>query len=843
MKFDRFLLVTTSAIASCVALSSPAMAQTAEATAETVTAPAPVDQEEQAAQSELSPELEEIVVTARKRSESLQDVPLSVVAVTGDLMQQQGINRLEDLQYKVANFAMTETGIGTNIAIRGIYSGTNQGFEQSVGTYVDGIHYGRAQQSRSPFLDVARVEVLRGPQSILFGKNSIAGALNIISTEPTTNWEGYGLTTYKPKTDDYELVGAVSGPLSDRIRVRLAGRYNNGDGFVKNLTLDRTEPRNKEWGLRGTVAWDVTDKFEVTLKAEHATFDVKGRNVEIEHERLSISPNPAFNGKTYAQILQLIGALSPNDLVVVDSSVANNFRDGKRSSNDSYSNNKSDNYVLTANWETGIGTVTSISGISKFKYDELCDCDFTGAVVFDLDLTEDYKQFSQELRLVSPGKSKLDYIVGAFFQTSDHKYSDSINVSANSVLVPIVNLMAPPNGNFIANTRAKRHAKADNDVYSAFAQLTYNFTDDARLTLGGRVTHEKKSGDRTITIETLDGAPLAGIQAIAAPLVYANLFKISSTNLTTIAGLPIPQAAVAAAQLAALGTHPVDGSFTQTSFVPSVTFQYDVNDDVMLYANALKGAKSGGFDFRGNNRGFYPTMADEFEFAEEKATSFETGAKTKFLDGRAIFNFDIFYTKIKNLQVSVFDGTLGFIVDNADARTMGFEVDGRFKITRDLTLRGGGSYTDFEFTDYPNGQCYPGQVPDGAGGQCDYTGKTNQLVAKWQGNLALDYAHGLTDSLEFRGSADVFAQSKYFISPNLDPDQVQNGYAKVNLRVAIGATDNRWEVAVLGENLFDKITSPYGGSTPLAYATFGAYSQANIVSEGRTFALQGRVNF
>jgi len=843
MNFNRFLLVTTSAFASCVALNAPAMAQTAEATAETVaaTALAPQEQEEQAAEKDLSPELEEIVVTARKRSESLQDVPLSVVAVTGDLMQQQGINRLEDLQYKVANFAMTETGIGTNIAIRGIYSGTNQGFEQSVGTYVDGIHFGRAQQSRSPFLDVARVEVLRGPQSILFGKNSIAGALNIISTQPTADWEGYGLTNYTPETDDYELVGAISGPLSDRVRVRLAGRYHNGDGFVKNLTLDRTEPRSTEWGLRGTVAWDVTDKLEVSLKAEHASFDVKGRNVEIEHERPSISPNPAFNGMTYAEILQFIGTVFPT--TSVDPSVLNNFRDGKRSSNDAFSNNKSDNYVLTANWDTGIGTVTSISGISKFKYDELCDCDFTGAVVFDLDLKEDYKQFSQELRVVSPGKTKLEYIAGVFFQTSDHKYSDSINVPADSVLVPIVNLMAPPNGNFLANTRAKRQAKADNDIYSAFAQLTYNFTDDVRVTLGGRVTHEKKSGDRTLTIENLDGTPLAGIQAIAAPLVYGNLFKISSANLTTIAGLPIPQAAIAAAQLAALGTHPVDGSFSQTGFVPSVTFQYDVNDDVMLYANALKGAKSGGFDFRGNNRGFYPTMADAFQFSEEKATSFETGAKTKFLDGRAIFNIDFYYTKIKNLQVSVFDGTLGFIVGNADARTMGVEIDGRFKITRDLTLRGGGSYTDYEFTDYPNGQCYPGQVPDGADGQCDYTGKTDQLVAKWQGNLALDYVHGVTNSLEFRGSADIFAQSKYFISSTLDPDQVQGGYAKVNLRVAIGDISNRWEVAVLGENLFDTITSPYGGQAPLAYASFGAYSQANIVSEGRTFTLQGRVNF
>jgi len=840
MKFDRFLLFTTSAIASCVALSAPAAAQTAEAAAEAATATAPTS-EEQAAQSDLSPELEEIVVTARKRSESLQDVPLSVVAVTGELMQQQGIKGLEDLQYKIPNFAMTEAGIGTAVSIRGIFSGVNQGFEQSVATYIDGIHYGRAQQARAPFLDVERVEVLRGPQSILFGKNSVAGALNIISAQPTSDWEGYAQGNYAPRYGEWETLGAISGPITDGLRLRVAGRYHSGDGFVENLTLDRDEPQTKDWNLRGIVAWDVTDKLEFSLKAEHGVFDADGRNIEIYNERPSISPNPAFQGKTYAQILSFIGAAFPT--AFVDPSVLNNVKDGKRSSNGDFSNNKSDNVVLTANWDTDIGTVTSISGYSRFKYSELCDCDYTGAVAFNVGLQEEYKQFSQELRLVSPKVGKIDYIVGAFYQTSNDKYSDQINVPADSVLVPVVNMMAPPNGTLIANTRAARKASADSNSYSAFAQVTYNFTDAARLTLGGRVTHEEKDGDREITIQRLDGTPLAGAQAVAAPLVFGSVFKISSTNLTTIAGLPIPQAAVANALLAALGTHPVSGKLSKTGFVPSATFQYDVSDDIMLYTSAVKGTKSGGFDFRGNNRGFYPTMADAFEFAEEKATSFEAGAKTRFLDGRAIFNVALYYTKMKDLQVSVFDGTLGFVVGNADARTMGVEVDGRFRITRDLTLRGSGAYTNFEFTDYPNGQCYPGQVPNGIGGQCDYKGMTNQLVAKWQGNLALDYVTGITNSLQFRGSTDVFATSKYFTAANLDPNQVQDGYAKVNMRLALGDPNNRWEVAVLGENLFDKITSPYGGSTPLAYSTFGAYSQVNIVSEGRTFTLQGRVNF
>ena len=287
----------------------------------------------------------------------------------------------------------------------------------------------------------------------------------------------------------------------------------------------------------------------------------------------------------------------------------------------------------------------------------------------------------------------------------------------------------------------------------------------------------------------------------------------------------------------------MDGKLSTTGFVPSARLQYDVSDDIMLYGSWVMGAKSGGFDFRGNNRGFYPTMADAFEFSEEKANSFELGAKTRFLNGQAIFNVALYYTDMKDLQVSVFDGTLGFVVGNADARTMGLEVDGRFAITRNLTLRGSAALTDFAFTDYRNGQCAPGQVPDGIGGQCDYDGKTNQLVADWQGTIAFDYQTPINDALEFKGSVDVFATDGYFLSPTLDPRQVQDSYATVNARLAIGASNGRWEIAVFGKNLTDKIISTYGTETPLSLTTFGAYSQTNTVSEGRTFTLQGRVKF
>lgn len=836
--YNRFVAFTSAVALGSALYSMPAYAQESDAATATPEAEAsPVTPVESRPDdtAKAAGGLEEIVVTARKRSESLQDVPLSVAAVSGELIQQQGIKKLDDLQFKVPNFTMTETGLGSQVAIRGIFSGVNQGFEQSVGTYIDGIHYGRAQQSRAPFLDVERVEVLRGPQSILFGKNSIAGALNIISAQPTREAEGYVQGSYQPDGDDWEMLGAWSGSISDTLRARVAGRFHKGDGYVQNLTLHRQEPQREDWNIRGIVEWDVTDKLELNFKAEHGQFDVDGRNIEIFNELPSTHASPLFNGKTYAEILRALGA---------DASVLNNVKDLKRSANGDTSDNTSDTYVLTANLDTDLGTLTSISGYNKFKYDELCDCDFTGAVMLNLDLREKYEQFSQEIRLASDTKGKLDYIVGGFFQTSDHSYRDAINIPTDSRLVPVINALVPGQnfGTAIQSTRAAREAHVDTSILSAFAQVNYDITDQFRVTVGGRVTHEEKKGDRTLTIQNLDGTALTGTKAVLAPLVFGQLLKISSTNLTTVATLPGTPGAQARALLNALGTHPVDGKLSRTGFVPSVTLQYDVNDDIMLYGSFVKGTKSGGFDFRGNNRGFYSTMEDAFEFSEEKATNWEAGAKTRLLDGRAIFNVALYHTKIQDLQVSVFDGVLGYVVGNADARTQGVEVDGRFSVTRDLILRGSGALTDFEFTHYPNGQCFPGQVPDGIGGQCDYEGKTNQLVADWQATLAVDWAHQLTEGLELRTTADMFATDGYFLSPTLDPNQVQDSYVKFNMRLAVGDPSHRWEVALLGKNLTDKKVVSMGVSTPLS-SLFSAYSQANVVQEGRTFAVQGRVGF
>jgi outer membrane receptor protein involved in Fe transport len=225
--------------------------------------------------------LEEIVVTAQQRAQSLQDVPVSVSVISAQKISNAGIVDLESLSAYVPNFSINDAGVSNTITIRGISSGLNAGFEQSVGMYNDGVFYGRAQLARLPLFDLERVEVLRGTQSILFGKNSIAGAVSMISAKPTDEFEGSFTALYEPDAEEEDLRLVLSGPLTDNLRGRLSIMDRRQEGYFKNTTLDRDEQIEEESFIRGTLAWDVTDNVIASLKVSQANFDTEGHNSEV----------------------------------------------------------------------------------------------------------------------------------------------------------------------------------------------------------------------------------------------------------------------------------------------------------------------------------------------------------------------------------------------------------------------------------------------------------------------------------------------------------------------------------------------------------------------------------
>jgi len=776
--------------------------------------------------------LEEIVVTAAYREQGLQDVPVSISAVTGETISRAAIQKAEDIQFLVPNFTLTETGIGTNAFIRGAGSGINQAFEQSVGTYIDGVHFGRAQQWRSPFLDVERVEVLRGPQSILFGKNSVAGALNISTAKPTDEFEGSLAASWEFENEESIIEGMVSGPISDRVRYRIAARQRELKGYMFNATLGEDEPNREDWTVRGTLEFDVTDNLVATFKAEVGEFDVDGRHIEIVNE-LPAAGGP-FQGLQYNQILTGVFGADP--------SVNNVVQDDIRSSNGDFSYNDSENFALTLDWALGDYNLESITALSTFEYDEFCDCDFTGADVFGAALQETYDQFSQEFRLSSPIGERYDYIAGIYYQTSEHDYKDQITVSPTSVLIAAINAANPGFGNLVAGTQASRLATVDADVISAFAQFNWHLSESFTLQLGARITNDQRDGFRTLEIVSGDFSPLPPAQA-AAPLVYANLFGISSTNLANLGP-------TGAALIGLLGELPVEGSRDKTKTSPEIKLVWSVGSDNLLYLSAAEGFKSGSFDFRANNRNFYPDMATSFEFEDEEATNFEFGGKFLLADGAMELNFATFFTEYDNLQISIFDGVLGFNVGNAaSAEIKGLEVDMRWAATDSLTISGGLALTDFEFTDFENGQCYFGATPDvdidgdGVPELCDYTGNSNQMVSDVQGNVSFDFRTPVGRNLEFGALLDVFYTSDYDASATYDPGLVQDSYTMLNARVSIGSQSGRWTIAALAKNLTDERVLSFGGDTPLAGSTFGAKSNYAFYGRGSTISLQGTVRF
>ena len=766
------------------------------------------------------PVLDEIIVTAQYREKGLQDVPVSVSAVNADIIEKTSIVKIEDLTTLVPNFTYTETGISTNFFIRGIGSGINQGFEQSVGVYVDGVHYPRGQQVRAPFLDLERVEVLRGPQSILFGKNSVAGAMNITTAKPTNSFEGSLFTSYEFEDKEAIIEGVVSGPISERMRGRIAARYRDFDGYVANATLGRDEPNREEFTIRGSLEVDVSENLMASFKAEVSNFDGLGRNMEIENAN-------AVGGLTYGQLLNVVFGQ--------DASVLNETQDGIRSSNGDSSNNKMGTYQMTLDWQLGDFDLQAISAYETLEYDEICDCDFTGATIFHADLQEEYTQFSQEVRLTSPVSDSFDYILGAYFQSSEHIYQDQIVIDANSVLIPALGA----SGALLSNTQAARIANVDATVLSAFAQVNWHVSDQLTVQLGGRLTNDSRDGDRVMNIQAAGGGALPGAQAGAA-IVYAGGFAISSTNLAAIAGLGNPTAAFL---LGKLGQPQVTGERNVTKFSPDVKLVYDLSDDALLYASWARGFKSGGFDFRANNRGVSATSNDAFEFEDERATNYEIGGKFK-LSGAAELNITGYLTKFDDLQVSIFDGVLGFNVGNAaSSQVKGIELDGRWAVTDNVRLNGGLSLMDFEFTDFKNGQCYFGQTPDFANGLCDYTGLSNQLVSDFSGNIGMDFDFPVMDDYEITGLTTLAYVSAYDAAPTHDPAGKQDGYAKINARLGFGPQDGPWEIAVLAKNLTDQKVRTYTGDAPLAGSSFGRKTNYSFFSQGRTVAVQGRVKF
>ena len=749
--------------------------------------------------------LEVIEVTAQKRQESAQDTPLSLNVLGGESLKEKNIEKIDDLQYSVPNLTMTETGISTQMYIRGIGTGNNQGFEQSVGQYIDGIYYGRQQLIRAPFLDLERVEVLRGPQSILFGKNSVAGALSMTTAKPYEELEARFSAQYQPEIGATEFTGMITGGLTDTLSARLAVRDYSEDGYLYNSFKNQDETGREERAARLTLAWQASDDVNFLLKIEHDEFDSNGRQIEVIRDDVALAGAP-IPGANFWQILTMLG--HPN--AITDSQL-----DYDRQADDAeVSNNNLENYTLTGNFALGDYTLTSITGFVTYDFNETCDCDYTAAPIFSVGIDEEYDQFSQELRIVSPVGDSFDWLGGVFYQTSDLAFVDGIDIPTDSVLGSISSGALLP----LTGKSASRNYKLDTDMWSVFFQGRYHFTPKFTATLGLRYTEEKKTGARKMNINELSTGEIT--TDIAGASLFDVVFGINNEQ-----SVYTPQG------------HDLQDNRDESSLTPLLSVSYKVEDDIMLYASATTGFKAGGFDARANN-------VNSWEFEEEEATAYEFGVKSSLLENTLEANLSFYRTEYDNLQISQFDGVLGFNVGNAkETVVQGVELDGRWLFWDGLSMTYAAAYLDHEFTDFDNGNCYNRQVPDGAMGPsgnqlCDYTGKSGQYTPKVTASLGFEYFTEISFfGLEyFRTNIGFYHSAKQNVDVNLNPLYEIDAYTKVDIRVAFEAEN--WNVAFIGKNITDEDVLTYVGNTPLSGSTFGTDTFYGFVDKPSVYGVQ-----
>jgi len=792
--------------------------------------------------------LDEVVVTAQKRTEKLQDVPISVAVTSGEKLEDAGIVNLEALTQYTPNLFVAENPIGNYIFIRGIGSQTNQGIEQSVATYADGVYRGRMQQSRAPFLDLESTQVLRGPQSILFGKNTIGGAIILNSRKPTDTFEASMQGTYqlpntssgRPNYNGYEAIATVSGPITDTIGARLAVRDFSADGYMENLSTGDDDPERDEQTARVVFSWIPTDDFDAMLRYEHSDFDSTGRNSQ------GITDYP-FDWKREV-------ANDGGRNLVANGTITDVQRREKYLEliDGEYSNNTMDEAVLKLQYNDGDYSYVSITGYSAYDYKEHTDADMSPDPLIQVNATEKYSQFSEELRFEKTG-GEHEYTLGYYWQTSDIDYDEADGFAANLLagdLIP-VSLQGILSPALVPNISRPFNFDQEADTYAAFGESRWHITEKLTLISGLRYTYETKEAKQKVFYQDLGstqsyscaGAPSLS-EALANPNLLAlglrcqlytgyltqdleNLFASDPATLEAIRGM------------LNLGSyeHGFTGERSEGQWTPSIKLQYFPNDDAMVYASATSGFKGGGFDAR-----ILVSDVNQFRYKDEQALNLEIGGKFTVLDGAGEINVAIFNTEIDDLQVSSFDGYTGFVVGNAaEMRSRGVETDMRWLATDWLTIMGSVAYLDSRFTHFENAGCTSAQFAayaqahPGERSKCsqDMSGARTFLSPEWTSSLAFITANELTETLMLKGGLDINFHDNYFLDADNDPNLVQPAFTLLNARIGVSNFDDTWEIALMVKNLTDKVWAPNGADIPLED---GKYFM--LTSPPRTYALQ-----
>nr|AGU10875.1 TonB dependent receptor [uncultured organism] len=790
--------------ASIVALASAAQSASAQ-TAAPAQGPGDIAEQADPAQEVTN----DIVVTAQRRSERLQDVPLAVTAITSGALAQRQINDTNSLVLAVPSLSYQQGANPTNTSfrIRGVGTALfGQGVESSVSVVTDGVVAIRAAQGFSDLADVEQVEVLRGPQGTLFGKNASAGVINITTALPSRTFQLKADATIA-EHGEYRARGTVSGPLSDTLRARVTGYYSDVRGITRNIGTNRWVNGSESWGARGKLEWDATDTLNLVAAADYRKTDA-----DCCASTLINIANPSLQRLTGP-----IVATRKNRTINEDT--------------DTYANSKSQTYSLTGNLDLGNATLTSVTAYQKFALDVNQPIDrinspvplFVGANAAYSWWNQnhgmvDLKGFTQEVRLANSGNSDINYVVGVFYLNS------SINrpfdrrrarCTAGTFGQPCAT------GNIVYQSSAS-DITLDQQNISAFGQTDFKIVGGLRAIAGIRVQYEKgtNAGRRIAPIQ-------AGDTIFPANAPTSGTFSANDTAVTGKAGL-----------------------------------QYEFNRNLQTYATYTRGYKGLGYEMEiGGN------LAAQSAVQPEHVNAYEIGAKGRTSDGSLSFAAAVFRSDYTNLQVQAnrsdpATGVIQFVTTNAgSSRSQGVELEATLHPSRNFAVNFGVTYARSRInidglncpiqlqaaapiiaSGTPIGTCY--RTSAGATPQQNLRNRPLQASPDWRISLAPRWDFELGSSFDAFVQSSISYTSAQNFTAEQDPLTVQPAYAIVDASVGVRTSDGRYSLTLFVRNLFnDNYLTSIGHNSLLSTPTspfdlVGTYNKDARRYAGATFGVK-----
>ena len=674
-----------------------------------------------------SDEVDEIIVTARRRKETAQEVPLAISVIGGEHIDNTGsfnVGRLQQLTPTLQFYSSNPRN--TSLSIRGIgapFGLTNDGFEQGVGIYVDDVYYSRSASATFDFLDVAQIEVLRGPQGTLYGKNTTAGAINITTRQPTFDFEGRAEVTIG-NLGFKQAKAAISGPLSDTIAARLAVSGTGRRGTIFSVKSGNWINAQDNIGLRSQILFRPNDNLDITVSGDYSKQDAECCGTVYARVGATQRPlNRQYAALSAAQNYSVVST-NPFDRVTdIDADLS--------------AGNKIGGAALRVKWDLGEDTLTSVTAWRFWDWKPANDRDFTGLPITTLSQNPSQQnQYTQELRYNHSGKN-FDFVAGAFVyhQTVRTQGTEQLGSAASRWLINPTSALAN-DPSVLAGVTAYNDIRLGNTSAALFGQLSWKVTDALTIQPGLRVNYDKKKGLYSRTVFNGQGAPVLFRDPVTGVLITDPRVVAQRDNLT-------PQR--------------FEPEFSDWNFSYDLNVSYKLSRDVLVYATYAKTFKSGGVNLNGvpNDANGNP-LTQVGTVKPERVNHFEAGIKTQFLDGKAILNLSAFRTDIRDFQALVNSGavstTRGYLANADKVRTQGVEADFSLRPSERFNLYLNGAYTDAKYVSFAGAPCPPelsgggnGAViaapgaPGNSPASCDISGARLPGISKWSLSYGAEY--------------------------------------------------------------------------------------------------------